>query len=184
MHHLHLQRITAGVELTFVRSTLYCIQLHCTTLHTTLLHCHTHLIHSLYYTTPHFKKGAGFVPVQAFVQCVCVYEQMFLVFLHARVLFCRGVSQICAFLQIESLYSPCLLSKRQPSFASRSLFVQRKTPLASKAPVGDSFLVVPDRALNDWNATLCTNRFVVFGAADVLSASVFCQRKKFSKAFF
>ena len=72
----------------------------------------------------------------------------------------------------------CLESKRQPSFASRSLFVQRKTTLTSKAPVGDSFLVVPDRALNDGNATLCTNRFVAFGAADVLSANVFYQRKK------
>ena len=76
MHHLHVQRITAGVKLTFVRSTLYCIQLHCTTLHTTLLHCHTHLIHSLYYTTPHFREGAGFVPVHVhvFVRCDCVYE--------------------------------------------------------------------------------------------------------------
>ena len=75
MHHLHVQRITAGVKLTFVRSTLYCIQLHCT-LHTTLLHCHTHLIHSLYYTTPHFREGAGFVPVHVhvFVRCDCVYE--------------------------------------------------------------------------------------------------------------
>ena len=74
MHHLHVQRITAGVKLTFVRSTAYCIQLHRTTLHTALLHCHTHSIHSLYYTTTHFKEGAGSVPVQVFVQCVCVYE--------------------------------------------------------------------------------------------------------------
>ena len=88
--------------------------------------------------------------------------------------------------KIESLYiAPGILSKRQISFASRSLFVQRKIPVTSKAPLcklnGDSFLVVPDRALNDWNATVCTNRFVVFGAADVLSAGVFYQRKK-SKA--
>ena len=76
VHHLHVQRITAGVKSTFVRSTVYCIQLYCTTLHTTLLHCHTHLIHSLHYTTPHFKEGAGFVPVHVhvFVRCVCVYE--------------------------------------------------------------------------------------------------------------
>ena len=63
------------------------------------------------------------------------------------------------------------MSKRQLSFASRSFFVQRKIPVTSKAP----------RRKREFSAL---KDFVVFGAADVLSASVFYQRKNFSKAFF
>ena len=117
MHHLHVQRITAGVKLTFVRSTVYCIQLHCNTLHTTLLHCHTHL------------TQVSFLYMCMFLCSVFVYmSRCFYVFLHVRVLFCRGVWQICAFFQIESLYiAPVFCLKGNPHLqADRSLF--RESP--------------------------------------------------------
>ena len=53
---------------------LYCVQLHCTTwtplFYTVIRTWYTH------YVTPHFKEGAGFIPVHVhvFVRCVCVYE--------------------------------------------------------------------------------------------------------------
>ena len=57
------------LELNWHLSAWQCIAFNCTvtTLHTTLLHRHTHLIHSLYYTTPHFKEGAGLF------LCMCMF---------------------------------------------------------------------------------------------------------------
>ena len=121
VHHLHVQ-----LALNWHVCAQQCIAFNCTTAHHSL-----RLSYALdtLTITPHFKEGAGFVPVHVHdfcVMCLCI-SWVGVLFLHVRVLVCRGVWQICAFFQIESLYvAPVFCLKGNSHLqADRSLFRER-----------------------------------------------------------